>query len=217
MIRSGLVSYYQFQENCQKKGLLATIRKSLYQCDETVPVEKDLLSLRTQEDVLEQPIIDILELDESNYFNITYKYPLKSRQERALHYLKNGYKTFIVVQGKEIVAEVWYVTKKDSRLKYIYPKVKWSDIKMGDTDVYLFDLFVKPDSRASFPTTKFLSNVLKLLSKRGFTTAYGDYVSDNTPALWVHRMLGYQEHSSFSVKRYFLVQFVKKHDTNRKH
>ena len=217
MVRSGLIGYFQFKENCQQEGFLATLKKSLYQCDETVPVEKDLANLKNLSERFSSQNLEILELNQDNYFDARYKHSHKSRQERALHYLRSGYRTFVVVKEDEIVAEVWYVTKSFSRLSYIHPRVKWFGIEISDVDVYLFDLFVNPEIRKSFPTTVFLAQVLSTLQKKGFEKAYGDYVSNNTPALWVHRSLGYKEHPSFAVKRYLLVEYVKKSSSEMHH
>jgi hypothetical protein len=135
-----------------------------------------------------------------------YTFTNKSSQQKVPGYLKNGYKAFAIIRDGDVVGNVWYVTKGNSRLDYVHPRLKWFGINLAVDEVFLFDLFVVPDERVKSTTTYFFVKALELLRDKGFNKAYGDYVADNIPAMWLHRTLGYRERPGIVLKRYFLFE-----------
>ncbi|MBE0575221.1 MAG: hypothetical protein IH613_04905 [Desulfuromonadales bacterium] len=206
MLRTPLIRFYQFREHYRESGFLSAVKLTFYKCERVCPVEKDLSSFEGGIKTFDGTDYRIIELDENNFENLNYRYSLKSRYERAGQYFKQGFKTFVLVKGQDIIGDVWYVNKANSRMQCIHPRVKWFGIQMGPDDVYMFDLYMKPNERGGALTTTFMAGVLKLLKDKGFTKAYGDYVVTNIPALWIHRMLGYKEMPVFVVKRYFIYE-----------
>lgn len=209
MIRWFIVRLNQFLELYKREGLLFAIKFSIYANDEAVPVEKDLSELKPVKKTLENAHIRLIEMTENDLKKKEFEYPLKSRYEKAVRNIKKGFKTFAIVKNNHIMGDIWYVTKSSSKLKIVHPDLKLLGITLGSDEVYLFDMYVTPDERGKAIATSFMGSVLHTLKNRGFNKAYGFFVANNIPALWVHRLLGYKELQRISVKRYLFIQTSK--------
>ena len=198
--------YYQFREHAQVESLISAVKMSLYKHEVILPVEKDLGQLKEVKPNFDSSRYSIVEIDQDSLTTSSYTYAFKSRQQKAQGYFDNGFKSFAIVIDEEVVGDLWYVTRSDARLDHIHPRLKWFGIELAEDEVFMFDLFVVPDERGKAITTYFFSNALNILHDRGYTKAYGDYVSGNIPAMWLHRILGYKERPGIDMKRYFLYE-----------
>ncbi|WP_225071404.1 hypothetical protein [Desulfuromonas sp. CSMB_57] len=200
-----MTKYYQFLEHWHQFGFFSALKISLYKQEEMVPAERDLHSLPAlKKSSLAN--LDILDLGEQEYHFMDLKYTLRSRRERARYYFKRGYRTFVMVEGKRVVGDLWYVTPKISLLPFVHPHVKWFGLNLGDNEAYLFDMQVDVGQRGSGLSTAFHGRVLEILRDQGFHKAYGCYVTKNIPALWMHRMIGYKELPHCIVRRYLFFE-----------
>jgi hypothetical protein len=68
----------------------------------------------------------------------------------------------------------------------------------------MFDMHVQPGERGKALTTWFMTTVLFNWRDNDYDKAYGCFVTHNVPALWVHRLIGYEEKPHIMVRRYGL-------------
>jgi GNAT superfamily N-acetyltransferase len=202
------IKYLQFLEHCQDKGFWSACRMTLYKFEEAVPVEKDLTTLRPVKAPPGQPP-QLVDLGPENFRALDLHYPQPSRKERAERNFRLGYRSLAMVRDKEVLGDLWYVTRSTAQSERIHPHVQWFRLELGPQDIYMFDMHVNAKERGSALATWFLGSVLHALRDRGMARAYGYFDAHNVPALWVHRLIGYRELSHHIVRRYFLYETVR--------
>lgn len=198
--------YFQFLEHAEKEGFSSAVKRTIYKSEVIMPVEKVLGELKKVKCSFDESLYRIVELSRENSASFPFTYAHKSRRQRVDEYLANGFSAFAIVRDYEVVGDVWFASADKARLDYVHPRLKWFGINLARDEVFLFDLFVVPDERGKSITTYFFSRALETLRDRGYTKAYGDYVANNLPAMWLHRTLGYRERPGVVLKRYLLFE-----------
>jgi GNAT superfamily N-acetyltransferase len=130
-----------------------------------------------------------------------FRYRVKSRYLKAKRNLHVGYKGFVLTNKGEILGDLWWVENKNGVAGSIHPDLDWLRIQLGPEDVYLFDMYLMKEHRGGGTARLLMGGALRHLKEKGYKNAYGYYISHNIPALWTHRMLGYEELSRVEVKR----------------
>ncbi|HJV66429.1 MAG TPA: GNAT family N-acetyltransferase [Geomonas sp.] len=203
MIRVLRMRYFQFIEEWQASGFLTAVKFAIYRCEEAIPVEKELASLKELKPPTDDAELKLAELTRENP-PVGLAYPLKSRREKAFVNLGKGYRSFALVRQGVVIGDVWYVTRDTADATNIDRYLRWFGIDLGPHEVYMFDMYVFPDARGKALATYFLSSVLHTLRDNGFTRAFGYFDAHNFPALWVHRLLGYRERPRVMVRKVFV-------------
>jgi GNAT superfamily N-acetyltransferase len=203
------VKFYQFLEHWLAQGLFSAVKFTFYKYEEAVLVTKDLFSLKPIDSKFVNTDLSILEINRGNYKDNEIRYVLKSRSERVARYVKKGYQSFCLVKNRQIIGDLWYVPRSSARTEVLHPCLRWFGITLSDDEVYMFDMYMAPDFRGDGITTFFMNSTLHLLRKKGFNRAYGYFANHNISALWVHRIIGWQELEHFEVKRFFLHETAK--------
>lgn len=199
------IKYFRFIERSRQEGFLASCWACLYKSSEAVPVVKNLTTLRpTKEPDGVLPVI--LELGPDNFRSYELHYPLRSRQEQVEHFFRLGYRSFAMVHDGVVIGDLWYVTRATSRTPRIHPDLQLFGIDLGPQEVYTFGMHVDPKERGNSLTTWFFTNALFNLRHNGFDKAHGYFVAHNVPALWVHRLIGFEERPHFIVQRFLLYE-----------
>lgn len=199
------IKYFQFIEHYRQEGFFSACRFSLYKCEEAVPVVRNLATLRPAkkpDGVL--PVL--LDLGPENFYLLDLHYPLRSRREKVERCFRLGYRSFAMVRNGVVIGDLWYVTRATSRSSQLHPHLQWFGIDLGEQEVYMFDMHVDTKERGNSLTTWFLTSVLFQLRDNGFDKSYGYFAAKNVPALWVHRLIGYEEKSHFMVQRFLLFE-----------
>ena len=199
------IKYLQFLEHAREKGCFSALAYTFYKYEEAVPVEKDLATLKPLPESSETDL-RLLELGPENFAGHSLVYPLPSRRERVERYFDRGYRALAMVRGNEVVADLWYVTRQNARTREIHPNVRCFRIDLGPDMAYMFDMHFLPGQRGGGAATYFMGSALHHLRGRGITRAYGYFSAHNTPALWVHRLLGWRELPRFELRRFFLYE-----------
>ena len=114
--------------------------------------------------------------------------------------------SFAMVRDGVVIGDLWYVSRATSRAPRLHPHLQWFGIDPGPDEVYMFDMQVDPNERGNSLTTWFLTSVLFKLRENGYNKAYGYFAAQNVPALWVHRLIGYEEKPHFVVQRFLLYE-----------
>jgi GNAT superfamily N-acetyltransferase len=199
------IKYFQFIEHWRQKGFLAACRFSLYKCEEAVPVVRNLATLRPAKEPA-GGLPEILELGPDNFSSYDLHYPLRSRRERVERCFRLGYRSFAMVRDGVVIGDLWYVSRATSGAPRPHLHLRWFGIDLGPDEVYMFDMQVDPKERGNSLTTWFLTSVLFRLRDNDYNKAYGYFAAQNVPALWVHRLIGYEEKPHFVVQRFLLYE-----------
>ena len=198
------IKYFQFIEHWQQHGFLAACQFSLYKCEEAVPVVRNLATLRPAKPP-NGTLPVLLDLGPDNFSSYDLHYPLRSRRERIERCFRLGYRSFAMVRDGVVIGDLWYVAHA-THTPRLHPHLQWFGIELGEHEVYMFDMHVDAKERGNSLTTWFLTSVLFTLRDKGFDKAYGYFAAQNVPALWVHRLIGYEEKSHFVVQRFLLYE-----------
>lgn len=201
--------YHQFREYWRNKGLYAAVARALYKEEEVVPVEKKLETLEKVQPKILEDGWHILDFPEHDSTHNKFEHFIPSRRESAKYYLQRGYKGVGIVNEGMLLGDVWYVSGKVGSNKNQHPHVKKFGFNLGQDEVYMFDMFVAADQRKGGMATYFLSSVLQHLHNLGFKKVYGYFSLNNKPALWVHRILGYNELPHVYIKRIIFFETIK--------
>jgi len=215
MIKMLHVKYHQFIELWKKEGLLTACKFSIYRHEEAVPVEKDLATLCT----LKQPEgvgdFKLIELDEQNFNSTNIEYLTKSRKEKLFININNGYRRYVLTKNNQAVADIWYVTDSAAYASPIRKYLLWFRIKLNPDEVYLFDMYLLPDERGKGMAAFFMSSVLQRLKEKGVKKVYGYFNANNIPAMWVHRLLKFQELPRVDLSKFLWFEFAKAKSRNK--
>lgn len=181
----------QFRERVRERGLADTCLFALYRSETAVPVEKDLAALRP----IPGPPLPGLRLVEVAAGSAApgLAHRDASRAARAERYFRRGYRNVVLARGGEAIGDVWYVGPRTARTREIHRHLGWFGIELGPDDVYLFDMHLTAAERGGGLATRFMSSVLHHLRDGGARRAFGYFDARNTPALWVHRLIGFRE------------------------
>lgn len=213
MINILRIRFHQFLEEAKQKSLTGAFKKAVGKCIMTdrivVPVYNDFSGLnkvRGQEGAdLEFMVVDGRNLGLAENMMKT-----SSRRLKLSRNIKDGYYAYTVAMNGEIIGDIWCATRKSVGRVPIHPDLPWLGIECEDSDAYMFDMYVVPDSRGKVTTSYLLGKALNHLKNAGYTKVYGFYEKDNLPALWTHRLFGYSE---LGKRRSFRFLFYKKTET----
>ncbi len=204
----------QFTEMVEAKGFWPTCKLCVYECREAVPVVKDLSTLKDQTASVCGNGCRIIEINREPIADYKLQYPLKSRAEKAEANLSRGLRSFALVEQNLVLADVWLADRTAISGQRRHRDLRLFDIDLQPGEVYMFDLFLTAEKRGKATATTFMQGVLHQLKERGVKKAYGYFVRDNTPALWVHRLLGYEELPAFIMKRYGVFETARRKDVS---
>jgi GNAT superfamily N-acetyltransferase len=199
------IRYFQFRELCRKRGLAAacwfTLARTVYRVEEVVPVEKDLRTLKPfgkPEDGLE-----IIEVTAERLQDGSLPYLVRSRRELNVDYLARGYLPFVLVRDGRAIGDLCCIPQRPGGPRVTYRHLPWLGIQLQDNEAYLLNLQIAPEVRGNALAHYFLAAVLEELARRGFTKAYGSFAVSNIPALWMNRLVGFQERPHLICRRFF--------------
>jgi GNAT superfamily N-acetyltransferase len=200
------VRWHQFREHGREHGLREAVSRALVRDEEAVPVVKELSTLKPLTRDLTHEGYRIVHVDGPDELDPSLGYSLRSRYERAQLFVRErGYQSILLVEGTRIIGDMWFAAPGHSRVDGVHPHARWFGFDMTDA-AYMFDTHVETDRRSKGLSTLFWSTALHHMRERGFRRVYGYFDANNTPALWVHRLLGYEELPRFRVRRTLLVE-----------
>ena len=190
-----IVELYEFN------GLKTLLNEIFYRKRCAIAVEKYMGDLepfkgKTPDDVR------VVSVNSKTDKNIFLKYTVKHRKLKCESYLESGYNAFVLKRADHVLGDIWYATKTDSSREFIHPDMEWLNLVARPKDVYMFDMFLNPNERGNGMAAYLQHNALLLLKQGGFEKAYGFFMTDNIPALWVHRLLKWEEIKKVHTKRF---------------
>ena len=207
MITEIRIRFNQVLETWKEKGVFYLFNIYVFVNREIIPVVMDLNSLKPHALSAERGNFKLIEILKDRIENTRFVYPFKSRYLKMLRNLNKGYKGFAIVKGDEVIGDIWYVSVNNFGTRMKHPDLKLLDIHLNKNDVYMFDMYVKPEERGGGVVNFLLGSALNELKEKGFIKVYGYYMAHNIPALWVHRMLGYKEMKRLKWNRLILIKW----------
>jgi ribosomal protein S18 acetylase RimI-like enzyme len=112
---------------------------------------------------------------------------------KAERYFRSGFRGVAVRHEGEVVGAVWSVTRDESRLRSVHKDLRRLRVGISDGEAYMFDMYIEPEHRGLALSTALFRAGFRLLHARGISKVKGYYAVDNLPALWMHRVIGYEE------------------------
>jgi GNAT superfamily N-acetyltransferase len=205
--------FYQFLEFRKAGKVFASLKQEIFGSEEVVPVKKSLSVLKTMPCHPESSHFDFDVFSfGSTLSDLTFV--LKSREARAKIYLKKGYQGLVLLRDKEVVGEVWLTPGSSEKPNNVHPMAELLGLTIGPHEAYMFDMFVSSSERGKSITTYFLNRSLEEMKENGYENVYGFFAADNTPALWIHRILGYEELLHCCINRRFFKASAKTLDAH---
>ncbi len=199
---------YHIAETIRFNGIAYLWHEIVYRKREAILVEKDLFAVQTSENAFRRAGVRIEEITRSAIANYSLQFPVKNRFLKAVHYLDKGSRGFALVNGNEVNGDIWYTAVPTAENGAIHPDVTWLGIRCKDKYAYMFDMYLNPVKRGGASAAMLQLGALYELKKKGFNRAFGYYWSNNIPALWVHRMLKWNECSRIKASRFFFIKTV---------
>lgn len=196
-------------EALRTTGIRPLIKELIFRDRVAVVVKKDLKGILPnfglpKENSAFCAEITLALFDDAGVFN-----QFKNRELKAFHYLRKGFRGFGLFMDNEIVADLWYYWPSPGLQASIPKDLEWLGLSCPVTDVYSFDMFLNPKLRGQNLAAFFQGSFLKHLRDLGAEKAYGFYWLDNLPALWVHRMLKWEEIKRLKIRRFFAYRKAK--------
>ena len=189
MFNATMMRGIQTYEYIKLNGWSSFFREAFYRKRKAVIFEKDLSEVKDQTEALRHLKAEMIEIDAETVRSRKLSYRFKNRQLKTVHYLEKGYRGFGIVNGKEVIGEMWYYGDAGNGNSKPHPDLDWLGIKLAGNEAYAFDWFVVPQERGNNLAGIFQKNALYSLRRKGYTKAFAYVWADNTPALWSTRHL----------------------------
>lgn len=209
MLKSLKVRVYQIIEIWKKKGLFPLFKEILYINRELVLVEKSLVEFTPKKKLNGKNKLKLIEKPEQIIKDKEFIFPDKIRFLKMNKNLAKGYNGFAFIKNNHMIGDVWFIKcNEDGDLPY-HPDLKWLGVKIDIGQAYMFDAFIKPDERGGGNINNFLNQTLTVLKNMSIEKVYGYYLSDNLPAMWMHRLFGYKEINRIKLPWYFKLSQIR--------
>ena len=205
MFHKLMIIFSRIREILAEGNLWNLIQKLVFWNKIATPVEMDLTTLAPQTNINQDTGYKFIELTHNDLLGAKWYFPITSRRLKAMQNLKNGWRSFAIVNDSTVVGDVWCITFHGELAHHVHPDLKMLDIRWEEGEAYAFDMLIHPTYRGknlAAPLHRFLQLTLK---NEGYRKVYGYYWNDNLPALWMHRMLKFHELPKRRVSRFFFL------------
>lgn len=199
-------SLVQFLESYRAKGLASTLGEICYRNRQCIVLVSDLSSLGPPVNLTPDLNAVFREVFPFNFEDLRLKYRLKSRHLKAVANLAQGYASFAVTRGGEVLGDMWYAGRADSAATALHPDLAMLEIDPGKDGVYLWDTYVNEAERSTNVALSLLSLSLHKLRENGFSRAYGYVWADNRPAHFVYRIFKFKELKRIAADRFVFLK-----------
>lgn len=200
------LGFYLVREALAEDRLLHLFRQQIFRDRIATPTVMDLTKLQLDASKLNAKY-HFIELKLEELSSQKWSYAIASRRIKAQRNLKRGLRGFAVVEGSVIVGDVWCVAGcGDTPANH--PDLNMLGIECNHNEAYAMDMLISPTQRGNnlaVPLQRYLQGALK---SEGYVKVYGYYWNDNTPAMWMHRMLRFEELPKRKVARFFFLKKV---------
>jgi hypothetical protein len=199
-----LAAYYQLLEAFREGGLKGMLHSRFFWKRQATPVEMNLSTVRLPADIFGKSGYEFVELKLEDLYTLTFSVP--SRGLKSSRNLKRGWRGFALIQGNQVIGDVWCVTPTQVECPVIHSDIAMLGITCDDKDAYAFDMQISPDHHGEYLAGPFQCALQATLKAEGCSKVYGYYWDDNLPARWMHRILKFKELPKRQVSRFLFYQ-----------
>lgn len=171
-----------------------------------VPVCLELSALKQAARTDDCALLEFVVVDRTNAASIGLMNDTFSRRLKGIYNTGNGYYAYAVLSGGKLIGDIWCASARHITRDPVHPDLVWLGITCKDNEAYMFDMYVAPGSRGKVATSFLLAGALAHLREQGYARVYGFYEKANLPALWTHRLFGYQELPNRKITRVLLYE-----------
>lgn len=177
--------FMQLLESLKREGLRPTIRKCFYFRKTVFLVSKNLAFLEPTSVAKLPGDLQFFDVTDRSFAGLNPQFPLKSRQYKATEYLNRNYGGFVLMEGKAVAGDMWFVTSRNSNQKVLHHDLRWLGLKNTFTqkDAYLFDIYVAPEKRKNFVAVALFRESLYALKDKVISKVYCYVLADDVPAV----------------------------------
>lgn len=108
-------------------------------------------------------------------------------------FFANNYRVMLAILGDVPIGYVWWTDDQVRVQGTQHPHIHRYDIKLGHREAWGFSLDLLPHHRGDGKADDFFHLFQMKLHELGYTVLWGSAQKDNLPAIWLHRMQGFEE------------------------
>jgi GNAT superfamily N-acetyltransferase len=209
MSNSISIKVSQLSENIISNGISNTLKEIFFLNRNVIVFEKDLDNLNSKISPVNKSEIEFINISKSNFSRFSAKFPSKSRYLKTLKNTNKGYESFALIRNNTIVGDCWFAAPFGYANNLIHPDLNMLGIEAREKDAYMFDMYVIPEERGT-KSTDLLKYAFLALKDRGIKKICTFVMANNTPAIWMVRMLGFKELNRKKIHRFLLFRIVTK-------
>ena len=198
-----VLGYYMAKEGLATGELGALFKRQVCWNRLVTPVELDLTAPLPDGYLPENSELRFVELNPGDIRSGKWIFSIRSRGIKALRNIKREMRGFALVQGNTIIGDVWCIIPCPGKATE-HPDLKMLGLTCKDNEVYSFDMLIDPTYRGKNLAVPLQRGIQRALKNEGFVKVYGAFYDDNLPALWMHRMLKFNELPKRMVSRFFI-------------
>lgn len=205
MLENMIIAYHQAREAFASDGLIGVFRERVFWKRIATPAVMDLASINSVWETPKASGFQFFELKLDDIQTGKLNFVITCRYYKALRNFKRGLRCFAIGEGSTIVGDVWCRCPSGPGNLINHPDLAMLGINCSEMDVYAFDMLIVPEycgKNLAVPLQRFLHLSLK---NEGFQKVYAYFWNDKLPALWMHRMVKYQELPKRSICRFFFL------------
>lgn len=152
-------------------------------------IEKDLKKASFAKDVFDKNNIEFIDITKCDLKTGRYRFALKNRYFKAMHYLDKGYGGHGIATDGMIVGDIWFYPESPEGGLNGHNDLRWLGLTLNKGEVYSFDTYLVSNFRGkNLSAAMDRSSMFRLLEK-GFDRAFAYYWADNKPAVWNNRVV----------------------------
>jgi hypothetical protein len=198
--------FHEVIEALKEGGGQNLLQKRVFFNRTLMPCEMDLVALpEIKKPLLENPY-RFLPLTMELVDDSSLEFAVRSRGLKAKCNIRKGLNAYALIKDNLVVGDIWCDCPSGLDGKVHHPDLKWLGIENQPGEVYAFDMFIDSSERGNNLAVPFMKSFLYALKERGFRKAYGYYWCDYLPALWMHRLLKFEERGRLKTWRFLFVR-----------
>jgi GNAT superfamily N-acetyltransferase len=120
-------------------------------------------------------------------------------RELIERYLGKGYRCFLGFEGSEPIGYFWWIGASP-RGRAAHSQLELFEIDLGESDVWGFDYFVRPEYRGRGRANELLEKIEQELGNRGYKRLLGYVDADNIGARWLYERRGHRLVGALTVR-----------------
>jgi len=208
MIRSTQIRFNQTIELFKHEGFISLIKNSVFFKRKLIVFKKDLSAEDAQIKQVRRTNVNIINVTLDDFKTQDYQFSSKSRFYKAIKYFRYSSEAFFALKNNIVIGDVWFSSKSFDHGKDYHPDLAMLNFKLNKEDIYMFDMYLEPSERGSAVESSILGQAINTFQRRGFKNIFTYVMAENTPALWMTRVMGFKELNYLYMSRLFFIRKI---------